>query len=203
VSKRSEDEPTLPTFVHGRPLTQAALAFAARAHGDEQREADRAPFILHPLEVASLLDGFGFDDCVTAAAVLHDTLEDTEATGHEIEERFGPRVAQLVRAQTEYPQIAGAPERKGALRRQVARSELEAAAIFAADKVSKVRELRIRLSHDPDFTQREGGWKLDHYWKSLEMLEQTIGNHPLVGQLRFELEAVRAFPPGGASQVGP
>ena len=45
---------SLPTFVQDRPLTLAALAFAARAHDGATRDADGAPFILHPLEVASL-----------------------------------------------------------------------------------------------------------------------------------------------------
>jgi len=45
----------VPTFVQRRPLTCAALRFALRAHGDDWREADGAPFILHPLEVASPL----------------------------------------------------------------------------------------------------------------------------------------------------
>jgi (p)ppGpp synthase/HD superfamily hydrolase len=186
----------LPSFVNARPITRRALEFAAGAHGEERREGDRAPFIVHPLEVASLLHAFGFDDCVTAAAVLHDTLEETEVSDSELEERFGPRVAELVRVLTENEEIADWPERKGALREQVAKAEFEAAAIFAADKVSKVRELRMRLSHEPDFTEREGGLKLDHYEESLAMLEDKLEGHALVGQLRFELEAIRAFPPG-------
>jgi hypothetical protein len=70
----------VPTFVRRRPLTFAALRFALRAHGDDWREADGAPFILHPLEVASLLHSFDCSDEVTAAAVLHDTLETTNTT---------------------------------------------------------------------------------------------------------------------------
>ncbi|HEV2777671.1 MAG TPA: HD domain-containing protein, partial [Solirubrobacteraceae bacterium] len=65
-------------------MTLAALAFALRAHDGDTRDADGAPFILHPLEVASLLSSCGCRDELTAAAVLHDTLEDTEATGDQL-----------------------------------------------------------------------------------------------------------------------
>jgi (p)ppGpp synthase/HD superfamily hydrolase len=186
----------LPTFLRSRPLTTAALEYASEFHAGQERESDRAPFILHPLEVASILESYGFEDSVTAAAVLHDTLESTDATSGGIEERFGARVAGVVQALTE--QELDAPEtiRKTTLREQVARADTEAAAIFAADKVSKTRELRIRLSRDPSFGRDPmAGVRLEHYWKSLEMLEGVLGDHPLVGQLRFELEAMRALPP--------
>lgn len=189
-------EHCLPTFVRDRPLTRAALAFAARAHGGDRREADGAPFILHPLEVASLLSSCDCPDEVTAAGILHDTLEDTSATGAQITARFGSRVAELVQCLTEDVEIDGARHRKSALRRQVAGCQHEAALIYAADKLSKVRELRIRLHAEPAFTAAsEGRAKLDHYWHSLTMLEGTLEGHPLVSQLRFELEAIRDLPP--------
>jgi (p)ppGpp synthase/HD superfamily hydrolase len=84
---------SVPTFVRERPLTLAALAFASRAHDGDARESDGAPFILHPLEVASLLSSCDCRDEVTAAAILHDTLEDTAATGEQIEELFGSAIA--------------------------------------------------------------------------------------------------------------
>ncbi|MDQ3676280.1 MAG: HD domain-containing protein [Actinomycetota bacterium] len=180
-------------------MTTAALSFASEAHGGQAREADRAPYILHPLEVASMLDGHGFDDAVTAAAVLHDTIEDTEASSAQLRRRFGTRVADLVDALTEAGTHVPEDVRRTALRERVARVDGEAAAIFAADKLSKVRELRIRLTCDPGYgDERAAEAKLDHYWKSLEILESTIGAHPLVRQLRFELEMLRALPPRGA-----
>jgi hypothetical protein len=183
-------------FLSARPLTGAALSYAADLHGGQEREADRAPFILHPLEVAALLDAHGFGDAVTAAAVLHDTLEETDATGADIESRFGARVAQLVAALTEPEFAPPGRTRKEILREQVAEAALEAVAIFAADKVSKLHELRIRLSCDPGFGEDPAAErKLDHYWKSLSIVEERLEAHPLVGQLRFELEALSALPP--------
>ena len=191
----------VPTFLRDRPVTRAAFALAARAHGDERRDADGAPFILHPLEVAALLSSCRCRDEVTAAAMLHDTLEDTAATGEQIVAEFGSDVAHLVRCLTEDGSIGDHRERKSALRGQVAHGSCEAATIYAADKLSKIRELRIRLHAEPAFAvQPEGRSKLDHYWHSLTMLEQTLGGHPLVNQLRFELEAIRDLPPRTAGR---
>lgn len=196
-------EHRLPTFVRDRPLTRAALAFAARAHGGDRREADGAPFILHPLEVASLLSSCECRDEVTAAAILHDTLEDTAVTGEQIAGRFGSPVAELVRCVTEDTGIDDRGDRKSALRRQVAGCQHDAALIYAADKLSKARELRIRLHAEPAFAAAsEGRTKLDHYWRSLTMLERTLDGHPLVSQLRFELEAIRDLPPHSRTLVG-
>jgi hypothetical protein len=199
---REVTEAALPTFVNDRPLTRAALAFATRAHDGDTRDGDGAPFILHPLEVASLLSSRDCRDEVTAAAILHDTLEDTEATPEQIHARFGSDVARLVCALTEAEQVEDERERKAALRDQVEDADRDAAMIFAADKLSKVRELRIRLYADPPFAARPGGQrKLEHYWCSLLVLERALGDEPLVRQLRFELEAICDLPPRGTSRA--
>ena len=80
-----------PTFVDGLPLTRRALEFAAERHEGQRREADDAAFILHPLEVAQLLRAGGYPDEIVAAGVLHDSLENTDATPLELEQRFGSR----------------------------------------------------------------------------------------------------------------
>jgi hypothetical protein len=66
-------------------------------HGDQRR----ASFVLHPLEVASLLNGRRFDDEVIAAGALHDVVEKTDASLEDVAERFGPRVASIVAAVSE------------------------------------------------------------------------------------------------------
>lgn len=191
-----------PTFIHDRPVTLAALAFATDAHLGDRREGDGAPFILHPIEVAALLSSWGLPDEVTAAGLLHDTVEDTATTDEELRARFGEQVAGLVRALTEDDTIPAFAERKAALRAQVAGAGHDVAMIYVADKLSKVRELRIRLSTDPAFaTGAEGQAKLEHYWLSLEMLDAALGEHPVVQQFRFELEAIRTLPPRNASRA--
>ena len=106
-----------PTFVDALPLTRRALEFAAERHDGQRRAADDAAFILHPLEVAQLLRNRGCRDEIVAAGVLHDSLENTDATPRELERRFGREVARLVCAVSE-PSAAGSyAERKARLSR--------------------------------------------------------------------------------------
>ena len=76
-------------------LLNRAYVYAMRAHGTQKR-ASGDPFFAHPLEVAALLTDLKLDDATIVAAVLHDTVEDTEATLEEIETMFGPDIRRLV-----------------------------------------------------------------------------------------------------------
>jgi (p)ppGpp synthase/HD superfamily hydrolase len=182
-------------FLERSPLTRDALDFAANRHAGQTRDIDSIPFVTHPVEVACLLHESGYSDEVVAAGVLHDVIEDTDVQRAELEERFGVEVAALVAAVSDDPTIEDATARKAALRRQVARAGDEAAAIFAADKVSKARELRARARHGRFARSDEG--KLGHYQASLDMLTDLIPGHSLVQQLREELEAVHGLPAAG------
>ncbi|HEX8120591.1 MAG TPA: HD domain-containing protein [Solirubrobacteraceae bacterium] len=188
--------PLSPPFISDLPLTCDALAFAVAHHQGQRRDSDAAPFVLHPLEVSVLLRNRGYDDEVVAAGLLHDLIEDTDATAAQIEERFGPRVAGLVTALSDDESIEDYGERKAALREQVERAGAEAAAIFAADKVAKARELRATLTRHPETLGDEAiQRRLEHYEASLEMLDRALPDNPLGRQLRFELWALRTLPP--------
>jgi (p)ppGpp synthase/HD superfamily hydrolase len=181
-----------PAFARRLPRTRAALDFAGQRHAGQRRAADDAPFVMHPIEVASLLHDAGYPDKVIAAGVLHDVIENTDTKPGEIAERFGSKVALLVTSVTENPSIEDEAERKRALRWQVARAGDQAVAIFAADKISKARELRLRGRRGRfDSATRA---KLEHYEASLEMLAELMPGHAFVDRLRTELEAVRALP---------
>ncbi len=177
--------PSLPRSLPDLPRTRAARTFADERHAGQQRAADGAPFILHPLEVATLLHEQGYPDYVVAAGVLHDVIEDTDTDPAELELRFGPEVAALVTSLSDDPSIHDDARRKAALRRQIEGAGAEAAAIFAADKVSKVRELRMRVR--PDGPTDDDQVKLDHYRRSLLLLDRLLPCHPLVAALRREL----------------
>lgn len=190
--------PFVPSFVAGLPLARRAAAYAIEMHGEQRRESDRALFIVHPLEVAALLHNTGHSETVVTAGILHDTLEDTMIEPGDIAARFGSEVAQLVAAMTEDAAIADYGERKAALRRQIAAFGPDAAAVYAADKVTKVRELRAQATREPrllEDAQARPAARLEHYHASLAMLEEAAPDHPLVRQLRFELEAFEALPP--------
>lgn len=184
------------SFLDELPLAAEAFEFMAERHAGQVRKADSAPFLLHPLEVGALLHVFGYPERVIAAGLLHDILESSDTTVVELRMRFGLLIAGLVEAVSENPAVQDAVERKARLRRQVATAGSEAAAIFAADKLSKVREIRIRAACDARVTD-DPTWrlKLDHYLASSRMLEQQLGAHPVVKALAFELEALHALPP--------
>jgi len=76
-------------------LLNRAYVYAMKAHG-QQKRASGDPYFSHPLEVASILTGLKLDDETIATALLHDTIEDTQATKDEIERFFGPNIAALV-----------------------------------------------------------------------------------------------------------
>ena len=185
-----------PSFVDALPLTRQALEFAAEHHDGQRRDSDDAAFILHPLEVAQLLRGRGYPDEVVAAGVLHDSLEDTDATPLELEQRVGSGVAALVCSVSEPASAGGYAQRKARLRAAVAHGGRDTRAVYAADKVAKVRELRMTLARDWSAAVSTGtADKLHHYWASLAMLEDMDADDPLVQQLRFELEALATLPP--------
>ena len=85
--------------IDGTGLVLQAARFAARKHRDQRRKGVQAePYINHPLEVADVLwsEGGVTDPEVIAAALLHDTLEDTQTTLNELRGDFGERIASLV-----------------------------------------------------------------------------------------------------------
>ena len=160
-----------------------------------QRRTDGSPFIQHPLEVAFLLYRAGAPDRLVAAGVLHDLIEKTSATAAELEGRFETEVTGLVLAVSDDDSISRYGARKAALRRQVAAAGEEALILFAADKLSKLRELRreTALDRDPGSTRgrvRElRARRLRHYQRSLALLEERLPESPLARDLRTELEA--------------
>ena len=169
-------------------------------HADQRRAVDHAPFVLHPLEVAALLNGRDYSDDIVIAGVLHDIVERTDATVRDIERRFGPQVASIVSAVTEDPSILDLELRKSALRSQVAAAHVEAHVVYAADKVAKMRELRAEASRNVSWQDDSRlQHRLVHYQRSLDMLLEVAPQVALVRQLDFELWALSALPPVAAN----
>jgi GTP diphosphokinase / guanosine-3',5'-bis(diphosphate) 3'-diphosphatase len=85
-------------------LLNRAYVYAMKAHGNQKRASGEAYFN-HPLEVAAILADMKLDSATIAAALLHDTVEDTEATHQEIIDKFGPEIASLVDGLTKIKQL--------------------------------------------------------------------------------------------------
>ena len=85
-------------------LLNRAYIYAMQKHGTQTR-ASGDPYFSHPLEVAGILTRLKLDDASVVVALLHDTIEDTSATGNEIEDLFGPEIAKLVEGLTKIDQL--------------------------------------------------------------------------------------------------
>ena len=120
-----------------------ALDFAARKHRLQRRkDVEASPYINHPIAVAHVLNTEGGveDEVLLVAAVLHDTVEDTETTFDELEARFGGEIAELVRELTDDKRLPKV-ERK---RLQIVHAPASSAAarqLKLADKICNVRDI--------------------------------------------------------------
>ena len=76
-------------------LLDKAYVYAMQKHG-EQKRASGDPYFAHPLEVAAILTELKLDDATIAVALLHDTIEDTDATRTEIDQLFGHEIGSIV-----------------------------------------------------------------------------------------------------------
>jgi len=120
-----------------------AVAFAALKHQDQRRKGHhRLPYINHPVRVAEILWSVGGvrDMTTLVAALLHDTLEDTETTPAEIEARFGPGVLGVVQEVTDDKSLPKALRKRLQIE-HAARSSPRAKMIKLADKICNVSDL--------------------------------------------------------------
>jgi GTP diphosphokinase / guanosine-3',5'-bis(diphosphate) 3'-diphosphatase len=85
-------------------LLNRAYVYAMKAHGAQKR-ASGDPYFSHPLEVAAILTDLKLDDATIAAAVLHDTIEDTSTTREEIDRLFGEQIGRLVEGLTKIDKL--------------------------------------------------------------------------------------------------
>ncbi|MGI9056190.1 MAG: HD domain-containing protein [Pyrinomonadaceae bacterium] len=147
-------------------LLQAA-SFAARKHISQKRKGnDAAPYINHPLEVANLLANVGkvedFD--ILIAAILHDTVEDTETTKDEIEKLFGENVAKMVLEVTDDKSLPKAERKQKQIEHAPHLSD-GAKQVKLGDKISNIRDV---LENPPD------GWSDERRLEYVEWGEKVV-----------------------------
>jgi (p)ppGpp synthase/HD superfamily hydrolase len=188
--------PTLAPVTSGPfagELVRRAYAFAERAHSGQRRKDGQA-YIFHPVRVARLLASHGYDAEVVAAALLHDVVEDTQATLEEIRVAFGPRVALLVHCVSEEPGLTGA-ERKAAYRERIRLAPRDAGAICAADKVCNLADLRAAAASDDHVTLQRfhGGLhaQVQRFQAELQVLAAKGVDARLTEALRSGVRALR------------
>ncbi len=128
-----------------------ALHLAAVGHRDQVRRGSNLPYIVHPIQVARIVEEAGFDEITVAAALVHDLVEDTPITLNEIGMRLDGIVASIVAACTEIktdPQGQPIPweERKREHIQRLRRSaRTEVRAVMLADKLDNLRSIHQDL----------------------------------------------------------
>ena len=119
-----------------------ALKFASAKHRDQRRkDIEASPYINHPIDVAQILavEGGITDETTLVAAILHDTLEDTETTIDELRKLFGDKVTDIVIELTDDQSIPRA-ERYEVQKQKAVHYSNEAKLIRLADKISNIRD---------------------------------------------------------------
>ena len=125
-------------------LFSQAIAYAAKMHGGAFRKGTDIPYIVHPMEAASIAATITTDDAVLAAAVLHDVIEDCGVSVEELEARFGRAVAELVLSETQLH--SGDPRETWEIRKKeglrvLAEGSREVRIIALGDKLSNMRAI--------------------------------------------------------------
>lgn len=147
-------------------MYQRALQFATNAHGDQVRKYTGVPYIEHPIAVAELIKGLpGHTEEMVAAALLHDVVEDTDATIQDICDEFGTVVGMYVEYLTDIskPEDGNRKRRKELDAFHYARGPAEAQTIKVADLIDNTADI---YKHDPRF------WEVYKHekWFSLNLL---------------------------------
>lgn len=144
-----------------------AAHYAARQHKEQTRKgADEEPYIVHPLEVAKLLSTVGGvdDPEILTAAILHDTIEDTETSREDIEEMFGERVCSIVLEVTDDKSLP--KERRKELQVEHApHLSREAKQLKMCDKISNIADI---VNNPPS------GWSLERKIEYIEWGERVF-----------------------------
>ena len=143
-------------------LLDRAIVFAVRAHAGTERRGKGFPYIVHPMEAVEIVATMTSDQELLAAAVLHDTVEDTDTTVEQIRTEFGDRIASLVASESDIV-VDGVNEedswhaRKQAAIDRLARASHDAKMVALGDKLSNMRAIARDYAQQGDAL-----WNLFH-----------------------------------------
>ena len=173
---------------------EKAVLFATKAHAGQLRKGSEKPYILHPMEAMAIVTKYTDDEDVIAAAVLHDTVEDTTVTLERLEKEFSPRVAALVASVTEDKKKDLPAESTWLERKQEAILHLETAShetklLCLADKYSNLRDMYDDIEDFGSeywqlFNQKDGRMHAWYYRENFRILKEEFAD--TVEILEFE-----------------
>ena len=153
----------------------AALAFAAHKHRDQRRkDVNASPYINHPIALADVLvnEGGVEEVEVLCAALLHDTIEDTDTTEAEVAGAFGRRIADVVAEVTDDKTLAKA-ERKQLQVEHAAHISREAKLVKLADKICNLRDVADQPPKDWSMERRR-----EYFEWAKRVVDRLRGVHP-------------------------
>jgi len=129
---------------------QEAIDFATKAHGKQKRKYTGEPYISHPIAVMEMVKEVPHTPEMLIAAVLHDTVEDTDVTLKDIKDRFGTKVAELVDGLTDVsrPEDGNRATRKALDRVHLSKQGPEVQTIKLADLIHNTTSIEF---FDPHF----------------------------------------------------
>ncbi len=133
------------TFDYAEDIISKAMMFAIAAHSGQYRKDSRTPAIIHAMEAAVVASTLTPDQEVMAAALLHDTVEDTDVTAEQIRDMFGKKIADLVAMETENKRREMSSESSWMIRKQESIDELKSTddvnvkILWLSDKLSNMR----------------------------------------------------------------
>ncbi|MDY6777173.1 MAG: HD domain-containing protein [Candidatus Nanohaloarchaea archaeon] len=178
-------------------LLQDALAYAVDAHENQDRKGKSLPYAAHPVGVGTTLHRYGFGDEIVAAGFLHDTVEDTDVTLDDIEQRFGTEIAGLVEGASEHDKDAPWEERKRHTIQYLSDAPRDVAVVTCADKLDNVKALRHEYRDEGDelWERFERPYeKQEWYYTSVtDRLDELFDDGPerlLYQELRNEVDAL-------------
>lgn len=172
------------------PRFESALAYAATLHHGQTRKGNGAPYIVHPLAVASLVGSYGGDEDQVIAALLHDVLEDCDVEASALERRYGERVTRIVVActdTTERPKPAWRPRKEAHVAR-VRDEQPDVKLVIAADKLHNALSILRDCRRDDVGEQvwdRFSASRAEVLWYYRAMRDAIASgwNHPLAREL--------------------
>lgn len=138
-----------------------AVAFAKIMHGEQRRKGFDAPFIAHPLAVASLVMEYGQfepDSDTVQAALLHDIVEDTVITAEHLAHEFSPKVAEMVLDLSHVEGVSGREKRLRYIQRMREVDDVRVVLISACDKLDNLRSILHVLRQGVDDSWYHGLW---------------------------------------------
>ena len=149
------------TNIGGDYMIDDAIIFATKAHAGKNRKGSTLPYILHPLEAGSIAASMTPNEEVIAAAILHDTVEDTDTTEEDLKNKFGDYVAFIVMNESEDKMKDIPKEDSWLIRKQATISHLKKCEdvnikiVALSDKLSNMRAThREIIKHGKDFWNR-------------------------------------------------